>query len=307
MIKCNLNVNYYKIFMFDIFICIVGFNIYSFAQPDPLTLQERALINKCGLVCKVADLVWYDFDITRSNGNTGTEYVNTSGLNIGQATLKAGLYTAVDAIALGIEEGKIELAESKKLTNLMHGWNFERVFRATLDDLMREAPFETYFLSDTINQKDIRKNKDKYLNMGLNAILEINVPRYGIQSIDNNLFTVFIYANLEIKNLTDNTILASKICLYTSKYAKEIYNKDIQWYRDLEKYKNKETSPDSLFCFPYIKTSYDSFIKDNGKLLKKELKIAAVEACRMIYSFLFLADFRKKEWLNDYRIIPTIN
>lgn len=307
MIKFNSNINYFMIFLFNIFLFIVGFSANSFAQPDPLLLQERAMINKCGLVCKVADLVWYDFDITRSNGKTGSGYVNTTGLNTSQAVLKVGLYSALDGIALGIEEGKIELAESKKLTILMHGWNFERVFRNTLDDLMHEAPFEVYFLNDTINQKDIRRNKDKYLNMGLNSILEIKVPKYGIQSIDNNLFTVFIYANMEFKNLTDNTILASNFFEYNYSFAKKIYNKDIQWYRNSEENKNLGESPDSLFCFPFVKTNYDSFIKENAKMLKKELKIAAVEASRMIYSFLFLTDFRKKEWLNDYRIIPTIN
>ncbi|MBN1597005.1 MAG: hypothetical protein JW894_01820 [Bacteroidales bacterium] len=295
MIKINLNTDYFNIFLLCIYIFTGGFNINSFAQPDHLTFQEKANIKKCGLICEIDDHVSFDI-IVNSN------YIYTGeGFYLGMAG------TILGALDASSEEYRIEQRESIKLSNLLNGWNFDNVFRNNLKDLMEEAPFEIDLFNDTITHKQIRKSRNDYLNKGLNYIIDVKVNKYGIQGAGSGLFTVFIIINVKVKDLTYNTIIAEKFIAYNYNCAQENYAQDLEWYKISEEYKNTGIPPDSLIIFPIVKTDYENFINNNGKLLKKELKIAAVEACREICSFLFLSDYRKKEWFNDYRLIPARN
>lgn len=292
MIKINVYNNCLKILLFNACLYTAGYNIHAFAQSDPLTFQERASIKKCGLICIVDENVSFDIDI-----NSNYTYLG-EGFYLGMAGTISGALSAAQ------KEISIERYESAKLINLMQGWSFSQVFVNTLKNILKEAPFEVIILSDTITQKQVRKNKSEYLKAGLNTIMDIKVNRFGIQAVGNDLFTVFVTVYIRIRDITNNTIIAHRLIEYNNNCALENYYEDIKWYLSTEDCRNKEVSPNNLLLNPIAETNYDSFVENKGELLKKQLKIAALETCREIFSFLFLSDYRKKDWMNDYRLMP---
>ncbi|MBN2571616.1 MAG: hypothetical protein JXA68_05770 [Ignavibacteriales bacterium] len=269
----------------------------SFAQTDPLTFEEKAKIKKCGLILEIDDHIRYDTDIQHPRYSL-------------MGPLQAATYAA-----------NFEKAISAIITKYINGWNFIPVFRNTFYEIFKEVPFEIDILNDTITRKQIRKNRNEYLSMGLNTIIDIKVSSYGIHEIrfygiqafkhnlcfKDNLCTIYIRLKIIVEDLTTKTIIAEEYIEYNYNYAQENYTKDIEWYKISEEYKNTGIPPDSLITFPIVKKDFYSFINNNGQMLKRELKIAALETCREIYSFLFLSNCRKKEWFNDYRLVPSRN
>jgi hypothetical protein len=293
MEKPFLNVNYLIIILLNILLLLFGFDFNSSAQPDELILTERASIKKCGLIYDINEQVSYDIDI--SSG-----YIYTGG-----GTLTALHGTISGAFAAAAEEIKIENAESLILSRILQGWDFNHIFQNTFNKIIREAPVEIYIFNDTINRKDIRKGKTEFLNLNINTILKIKVNEYGIILVGNDLYTVYIKANYTITDLTDNKVLAFNTIKYNPGFIKLIQKEDKQSFKNSKEYKNNGVSPDSLFRYNSTEASYYDFVKDDARLLKKELKLASLETCRGIFSFLFLGDGRKTEWINDYRIIPS--
>ena len=268
----------------------------TFAQTDPLSTQERALIKKCGLICVASNYVTVDIDMTIKTG----PYYNSGPYYSAMLDLASGAVSGFQAgYNLGRIKAAIEAKESRKFSKHFSDWDIALVFRNTINELLKkDKPFEVVTLTNQLSRKEIKKKREIFAKEGLDAIICIHVKKYGIE-LQQNGFAVFINTAFEIISVDKGKRIGSYTFIYDYNYASDIHNTNKRIYSGAKEYLNHELTINSLLFSPMEVTSFDRFLENRAMLLKRELKLGALSSSRELLS-LFGFYPRDNSWREDY-------
>lgn len=283
-------------------ISLVGCGTTSFVNTVHLPKSEFEFIKKCGFICVVSERMSFDIDVPVSADYIYMPYtLRDASFNIQLGYVAAT--SIVTGFLSGLEEAIIEDKESYKLSELLSDWDIALVFRNTFFQLLKDQSlFEIVQLNGPIPRKEIKNNSTMFLKKGIDTILDIHVTDYGIQSKSEG-FVVFMNATLEIINLKTNEVVASTTVIFDYDNAVMLHENNKRIYMNSEDFALDSIQADSIFSFPVAIESYYGFVKDQGKLLKRELKLASLETSRELLAFLKLYN-RESLFRNEYRFRP---
>ena len=288
----KVNFGLFSLLVFQMLLNLMGCATTSYVPSVTLPTAERASINKFGVICIATARVSFDIDVPP----------DPVYLPANPTWIDAAEALTISLLFSGSKELEMEDKESKKLSEILIDWDFAKAFENTFYNLfLNQDSFKIGVMENHLSRKELKRNAAS-LKKNLDAIIDIHITDYGIQSKKQG-FAVFTSATLEIINLPTNKVIASHTIKFDYNYAKSMHQQNIFHFRKNEP--NEEVPADSVFDFPLTLARYERFVENDAQLLKRELKLAALEMSREFLSFLVLCK-RDVAWRDEYRRLPKI-
>lgn len=264
----------------------------SGANRKALSRAERDSIKNLALVCTAPDTPAAAISVPVQSSSL--PYSSNPGVGVGGNLA----LSALDGIAAGLRAASAELAYQKKLSQLMSDslgeWSFRRAFLSALTaHLSAHVPFALKESSEELSRGDLGKKGKGLADPASDTCLHVHVPTYGLRSQEAGL-SVFVKAEMAIVNLRSGKIVAYEVLTFDSIQGPvtEVQNAGTVTRQALS------------FPLPTTVTQFDRFLADNGRLLKRDLKLAALMISRASVSALGLASGPELNWADEYARRP---
>ena len=246
--------------------------------------------------------------LPRSNNTAGIDYMLYK--NIGysdRAAMGAAVAGAlIDALFGGPSpEMVFEEKESFELSEMLRDWDFTMVIRTTFTALLAEgSDIAVIDIEAPLSRDEIKESTDSLAATGLDAIADLQIKKLGLRTNERG-FSVYSEGTVEIISLETGKVIASDVVVFDYDYARRRFEDlEISYLTANPEARGTDLDLDSLFVFPVATEGYRVFREDEGRLLKRELKLAAHEMSRLFLEYLGFRE-RDQNWEEQYRKSPA--
>jgi hypothetical protein len=266
-----------------------------------------------GINSAATDKVSFDIDVPLGHMNWAVGGAMSGGSGYVKGAIK-------DAWAAASKEIELEKTESLKLSLMMGNWNFARIFSKVFQQhVMQNSSIELYEFGSALPKKEI-KNYSRYTDKKLDAMVDIHIREFGLQSQENG-FAVTVETVIDVVNLRTFKKIASAAMIYNYKYARKMQDSYYEEYIQEEMLQGKVPTryvmsggkqkpdipyyksilpPDSVIYCPIAVASYENYLMDDEAIFKKELEKAAVVMSRNFVVKLGFVDAVNFSWKDQY-------
>jgi len=284
-----------------------GCGTTSFVSVKQLDNKERVKIKKLGLIFSATPR--YSLDIDAPLRNDYIYVPHLQGLTFGQTM---GYYSALAAldILFGTSEKDIEDELSFQLTEIMNGWDYKKCFVNTLCNHFEEnGSVKIKYYPGNYTQEEIFNSGDIYLSDNIDAIMDVHLTIYGLQSKSGGL-AIYVKATAEIISLSKQKVIGAITAIFDADQARELHTRNVTYHQ--KKIKNHENSeycmkdinPNQLFYFPFETLTMQDFLIDDCARFKGYLKLAARSMSKLITDFYGFTTIKEEKWRKDYMVHP---
>jgi hypothetical protein len=264
----------------------------------PVSPQDKRSLNKVGIVfpAHVPILCRVSLPVSSAAFNTFPIYLagpyRSTGLALGSAIS--------DGISAGLAQARAELALelrlNREITEILGEWRLRRVlWEAFLHTLKQGSAFGVEEIKQPFDSKDIKKTVAALSNRNLDAILLVELERYGLQS-QREGFAVFLKVKVEVLSIKTGKTIASGKFQYDTAFG--------QLEPQTSNAVLKAVPVDPNFRLPTSLAPYERFTQDGGRLLKRDLKLAAQLLSQASLTNLGIVEGASTDWRKYCRRRP---
>lgn len=300
---------------------IIVFILYFFtingivaAQVRTINLPPKAksMINSWGIVTTYYPTISY-------NVNVSVAPVNISG------SLLGGIISGIEAGTEELsKESAIGLRGGLGLSAYLKNWDFNNIFQQTLyKEFIKYQPDSKVQLFKDIFYEELNEDSLPKSVQNCDVILDIHINDYGLESKSTKGFSIFLSAILELMWTKNRKIIASHTIRFDMDYLKiwqrRIYN---LYVKNQAKVKREELKPGEEFNYLEFKKTFpppsyiislpfsvrfmNEYLENDAYMLKKQLKLTAIEVSRAMIEFLQLGGNKVlQSTLAEYLIRPS--
>jgi hypothetical protein len=272
------------------------------AEDKPLAPQERHSIKKIGVAVSARDTVSCNVSVPSVNPGYYPMFFRNQFPSFGSYAAASLAGAAIGGLIAGARQAAIrEAAEGRmneEVSEALGEWSFRRAFANTfLQTLSRRAGFSVEELAESVSRKDGRSQAESLGGKEVDALLHVNVERYGLRSQKEG-FAVYVRAKVEATKVSTGKSIASCSVHFDTSFGQpepQVTTGGV----------TKTPKPDPEFHLPITVGAYDSFLANNAQLLKRDLKLAALLVSRSSLGTLGVVDEDRTAWQKECRRRPT--
>ncbi|MBD3290765.1 hypothetical protein GF337_18305 [candidate division KSB1 bacterium] len=304
---------YYLLTAVLILIGITGCTNVSYVPTVPLSSHESSLIKSWGIVTATCAKISYDVDVSVTPVYTGGGLLGA---------ISAVVDASFEASAI---ESSIESGGTAAMGLFLDDWNFDNIFRQTFykEFKANQSGAKIHSL-DNVLYEDLDNDSLPQAAHKCDAILDIHVTHYGLESTSTHGFSVFMNATLEVIRVRDKQKIASHTIRFDKEFVDalkvQIYNLYVKQQSELKRkqlpegasfsyteFKRTVPPPATIFSIPFTVRQSAEYFENDAALLKTQLKLAATEVSRAFIKFLQLKGYiGLQATMSEYLSRPSI-